>query len=166
VKLFALAARGLLLIGLLTTTLGPAVALAQTEEISYRKEIRPLWMEKCGACHGADAPYYGDFKENRDEFVAQDLGPRMDSYADLLHFIGWPDTGAIMRRLDDGKNQPDGKPGNMYEYLGEDEAERQRNLAIFKGWVGPDAWKLNRWNARGDVPGITKEELGRLRLKY
>jgi hypothetical protein len=139
---------------------------ASADEVTYRKDIRPLWVEKCGACHGADAPYYGDFKDAKDDFVAQELGPRMDTYADLIFFIGWPDTGAVMRRLDDGKNHADGKAGNMYEYLGDDEAERQRNLAIFKAWVGPDAWKMNRWSDRGDVPGITKEELGRLLIKY
>lgn len=139
---------------------------ASAEEVTYRKHIRPLWVEKCGACHGADAPYYGDFKEARDDFVAQELGPRMDTYADLIFFIGWPDTGAMMRRLDDGKTQAEGKAGNMYEYLGDDEEERQRNLAIFKAWVGPDAWKLNRWNARGDMPGTTKDDLDRLKIKY
>ncbi len=42
----------------------------------------------------------------------------MYTYADLIFFIGWPDTGAIMRRLDDGKGAKDGKPGNMYQRLG------------------------------------------------
>lgn len=150
-------------IGLFAVVSAPAV---QAEEITYRKHIRPLWLEKCAACHGSDAPYYGDFKEKRDDYVKEDLGPRMDTYADLLYFIGWPDTGAIMRRLDDGKLAPEGKPGNMYEYLGDDEAERQKNLALFKAWVGEGAWKLNRWKARGDVPGISKEDLDNLQLKY
>jgi len=26
----------------------------------------------------------------------------MDSYERLIAFVGWPDTGALMRRLDDG----------------------------------------------------------------
>jgi len=151
-------------ITLFTTWL--AVSVCSAEDVTYRKHIRPLWMEKCATCHGSDAPYYGDFKEAKDDFVSQDLGPRMDTYADLIYFIGWPDTGAIMRRLDDGKASTDAKAGNMYEYLGEDEAERQRNLAIFKAWIGPDAWKLNRWKTRGDVPGINKDDLDRLLLKY
>jgi hypothetical protein len=71
-----------------------------------------------------------------------------------------------MRRLDDGKATADGKAGNMYENLGDDDEERQRNLKLFKAWVGQDAWNMKRWNARGDVPGITKEELSRLKLKY
>jgi hypothetical protein len=54
----------------------------------------------------------------------------------------------------------------MYEHLGDDEAQRQQNLKLFKAWVGEDAWNLNRWNARGDVPAITKEELNKLKLKY
>jgi hypothetical protein len=143
--------------------LGPSVL---GQDVTYRGQIRPLWEDKCGACHGADAPFYGDFKEAKDDFVAQDLGPRMDSYAELIYFIGWPDTGAIMRRLDDGKNHADGKPGNMYQYLGDDEPERQKNLKLFKAWVGDSAWNLKRWSTRGEVPGITKEELDALKLKY
>lgn len=41
-------------------------------------------------------------------------------------------TGAMMRRLDDGKGAKDGKPGNMYQHLGGTEEERQKNLALFK----------------------------------
>jgi hypothetical protein len=141
-------------------------APALGEEVTYRQHIRPLWVEKCGNCHGEEAPYYGAFKEKRDEYVKNELGPRMDTYADLIYFIGWPDTGAVMRRLDDGKNSPEAKPGNMYQYLGEDDAERQKNLALFKAWVGEGAWKLNRWSARGDVPGITKEDLDKLKIKF
>ncbi len=136
------------------------------EEVTYRQHIRPLWLERCAACHGEDAPNLGDFSEDKDRYLSEEVGPRMDSYADLIFFIGWPDTGAIMRRLDDGQATADGKPGNMYEHLGDDEAERQKNLKVFKAWVGDEAWNVKRWNARGDVPGITKEELNQLKLKY
>lgn len=139
---------------------------AASEDVTYRKHIRPLFEDQCASCHGADSPYAGDFAEKKDKFVANDIGPRMDTYADLIFFIGWPETGAIMRRLDDGKSVKDGKAGNMYEHLGSDEAERQKNLSVFKAWVGEDAWTLKRWNARGDVPGVTKEELSKLKLKY
>ena len=135
-------------------------------EVTYRKDIRPLWQQKCAGCHGADAPYLGDFEENKKKFEAAFKGPRMDTYADLVFFVGWPDTGAIMRRLDDGKNTSDGKPGNMYPYLGAAEEERQKNLDLFKQWVGNDAWKLNRWEARGKVPAITKEDLDKIKVKY
>ncbi|TAK51964.1 MAG: cytochrome C [Betaproteobacteria bacterium] len=135
-------------------------------EVTYRKDIRPLWVQKCAQCHGAEAPYLGDFEENKKKFEAMLVGPRMDTYADLVFFIGWPDTGALMRRLDDGKATSDGKPGNMYTHLGDSDEERRKNLDLFKQWVGKDAWKLNRWKARGKVPAITKEELDRIEAKY
>ena len=90
----------------------------------------------------------------------------MDTYADLIFYVGWPDTGAIMRRLDDGSNTKDGKPGNMYQYLGSTEEERQANLKLFKAWVGEEAWTLKRWDKKGDVPAISKEELDLMKLKY
>ena len=136
------------------------------QDITYRKDIRPLWVQKCAGCHGAESPYLGDFDENKKKFEAAFKGPRMDTYADLVFFIGWPDTGAIQRRLDDGKSTSNGKPGNMYNYLGATEEERQKNLNLFKEWVGKDAWKLNRWEARGKVPAITKEDLDKVNVKY
>ena len=135
-------------------------------ETTYRQDIKPLFEQKCAVCHGANSPYYGDFKKDEDKYKGMMRGPRMDTYADLIFFIGWPDTGAIMRRLDDGANTKDGKAGNMYQYLGSTDAERKRNLALFKSWVGDDAWRLNRWKARGDVPGITKEQLNQVKVKY
>ncbi len=139
---------------------------AWAEDITYRKHIRPLWEQKCKACHGEGSPYLGEFEENKKKFEAAFKGPRMDSYADLISFVGWPDTGAVQRRLDDGKSSKSGKAGNMYAYLGKDDEERQKNLALFKEWVGKDAWKLNRWEARGDVPAITKEDLDKVKVKY
>jgi len=135
-------------------------------EVTYRKDIQPLQEQKCSACHGADAPYFGDFDENKKKFEALLKGPRMDSYANLVFFVAYPDSGAIMRRLDDGKNTSDGKPGNMYQWLGATEEERQKNLNLFKEWVGKDAWKLNRWEARGKVPAITKKDLDKIKVKY
>ena len=135
-----------------------APALAQ--DVTYRKHIRPLWQAKCAACHGANSPYLGDFDENKEKYTAMMQGPRMDTYAELLFYIAWPDTGAIMRRLDDGKNTKDGKPGNMYLYLGGTDEERQKNLMLLKEWIGKDAWTLKRRDA------ITKEDLGRFKVKY
>ena len=135
------------------------------QDVTYRKNIKPLFEQKCGACHGASAPYGGDFDEDPKKYEAMFKGPRMDTHVDLVSFVVWPDTGAIMRRLDDGKNAG-GKPGNMYQYLGGTEEERQKNLNLFKEWVGKDAWKLNRWEARGKVPAITKEDLDKIKVKY
>jgi hypothetical protein len=136
------------------------------DDVTYRKDIRPLWEAKCSACHGAGSPYLGEFLENQDKYKKMMKGPRMDTYADLIFYIGWPDTGAIMRRLDDGKNIKGGKPGNMYQYLGANDEERQQNLKRFQKWVGEDAWTHKRWNAKGDMPGVTKEELDKMKVKY
>lgn len=134
--------------------------LASAQEVTYRKHIRPLWEDKCERCHGGSAPYLGTFEEDKKAYEADDKGPRMDSYADLIFFIGWPDTGAIMRRLDDGKNTKDGKAGNMYQKLGKTEDERQANLKLFKLWVGEASWIMKK-------PGeITKEELVRIKTPY
>jgi hypothetical protein len=135
---------------------GPALA----EEITYRKHIRPLWEDRCERCHGSASPYLGTFEENKKMFEDDDKGPRMDSYADLLFFVAWPDTGALMRRLDDGKNTKDGQPGNMYKQLGKTEEQRQANLMLFKQWIGEDAWTMKRSKE------ITKEELLRIKARY
>jgi len=139
---------------------------AWASDVTYRKDIRPLWEAKCSACHGAKSPYLGEFLENTAKYKKLNQGPRMDTYADLIIFVGWPDTGAIMRRLDDGKNATDGKPGNMYQYLGATDEERQKNLDLFKAWVGEKAWIHKRWDAKGDMPGVEKHELSQMKLKY
>jgi len=139
------------------------ISLAQ--DATYRKDVKPIFDAKCAGCHGAASPTLAEFLENQKKFEATMKGPRMDTYADMIQLIGWPDTGAVMRRLDDGKNAG-GKPGNMYQYLGASDEERQKNLQIFKNWVGPEGWILKRWNARGNVPAITREELDKIRVKY
>ena len=143
-----------------------ASANAFAADVTYRKDILPLWQAKCASCHGAQSPYFGDFMENEKKYRQEMKGPRMDSYADLISFVGWPDTGAIMRRLDDGSSAAGRKPGNMYQYLGNTDAERQTNLKLFKAWVGVDAWVLKRWEKRGDVPAVTKAELDKIKAKY
>jgi hypothetical protein len=146
--------------------LAAASAGVQAQDTTYRKDIRPLFDKQCAECHGGpDAPYFGEFREKEKQFVAKKQGMKMDSYADMIFFVGWPDTGALMRRLDDGKSAG-GKPGNMYRYLGDTDEERQKNLAVFKAWVGEDAWNMKRWTARGNVPAITKEELDKIKVKY
>lgn len=137
------------------------------QDVTYRKDIQPLVAAKCVACHGAGAPTLAEFLLEEKKYAAAMKGPRLDSYADLLMLVGWTDTGAIMRRLDDGKSAlAGGKPGNMYQFLGASDEERQKNLRTFKDWVGPEAWNLNRFKARGDVPGITKEQLEKILVKY
>lgn len=111
------------------------------ERVTY-KEIRGIMEKKCLNCHGPESPTIGEFKKDIENYKAQMKGPRMDSYDALVVFVKGDDAGAIMRRLDDGTNTPTKKPGNMYTYLGDDEKERQANLAKFKAWVG--YWTLKK----------------------
>ncbi len=135
-----------------------SAAVAGAQEITYTKDIKPILGAKCAACHAAEAPEYGEFEKAKDQWMAKMKGPRMDTYSHLVFFVGWPDTGAIMRRLDDGKSAPDRKPGNMYPFLGATEEERQKNLALLKAWVGN--WTLKRWK------DVTKEDLARMKVRY
>ncbi len=137
-------------------------ALAQ----SYRANVQPLIKAQCAECHGADAPTLAEFKLDEEKYKKEKLGPRTDTYENLLQIVAYPDSGALMRRIDDGTNTADKKPGNMYKYLGETEADRQTNLKMFKAWIGEGGWNLNRWGPRGDVPGITKEQLDKVKVKY
>jgi len=133
-------------------------SLSWSDEITYRKHIKPIFDTRCTGCHGAGSPEHPEFKEDQKKFEQMMKGPKMDTYAHMIFFVGWPDTGAVMRRLDDGKNTKDGKAGNMYQYLGATEEERQKNLNLFKEWIGN--WTLKRWNE------ISKEELGGIKVKY
>ena len=135
------------------------------QETTWRKDIQPLVKEKCGSCHGATAPSYEEWNLDRKNFEAKGIGPRLDNYTDFMRHVVWPATGSVARRLDDGKNV-DGKPGNMYAFLGATDQDRAKNLAMLKDWLGEGAWNLNRWEARGKVPAITKEQLDRIKAKY
>lgn len=143
---------------LLVVSLVVLNSAAFAEEIRYTTHIKQLFEQKCEGCHGSDAPEYGDFKKDKEKFLALFKGPKMAGYANLVHFTGWPDTGALMRRLDDGANTKDNKPGNMYQYLGSDDAERQKNLKLFRDWVGN--WTLKR------LPELTKEDLAGIKVTY
>lgn len=134
-------------------------SIASSEEITYRKHIMPLFESKCVVCHGSEAaPEYYAFKEDQNKWTAQGKGMRMDTYSHLIFYTAWPDTGALMRRLNDGRGVKDGKPGNMYQYLGGTEEERQQNLKLFKEWVGN--WTLKRWKE------IKKEDIDGIKVKY
>jgi hypothetical protein len=126
--------------------------------VRYTTHIVPIFLKYCTGCHGEDSPGHGEFSQNIKKYKNQDTGPRMDTYTNMLSYIVWPDTGAIMRRLDDGKNTTDGKPGNMYQHLGATEEERQKNLKTFKAWIG--YWTLKRWK------DITKQEIDSIDVKY
>jgi hypothetical protein len=137
------------------------------QDVTYRAAISPLWKSKCIACHGAQSPERIDFLLDEKGYAAKSQGPKMDTYERFIAFIAWPDTSALMHRLDDGTSQyAGGKPGNMYQYLGATDVERNANLKLIKAWVGDGAWNLNRWSKRGEVPAITKEQLDKIKVLY
>ena len=131
---------------------------AQAAEVTWTKDIKPLFDRNCLACHGKESPEHDAFAKAKKEWTEKGIGMRMDTYSHLITYVGWPYTGALVRRLDDGTSRTDKKPGNMYEHLGATDAERKANLAIFKAWVG--SWNVKRWS------DITKEELSAIKAKY
>lgn len=160
---------------LLAVAAGAVLALpAMAADLTYRKDIAPLLHTYCAECHSAKAgaPTLQEFDADpvrKEQYKKDKLGPRSDTYETLLQLIAYPDTGAIMRRLDDGSSPLAGsKPGNMYKNLCEKgaDAECAANLKIIKAWVGEGAWNLNRWEKRGDVPAITKEQMDKFQVKY
>ncbi len=124
---------------------------------SYTRDILPVFEKNCASCHGSESPEHAVFIKNIDEYVKQFMGPRMDSYTLLSSFVVWPDTGSLMRNLDDGMNTEDGKPGKMYLHLGASEQERKANLELFKLWAG--YWTLKDWSK------ISKDEMDKIELR-
>lgn len=135
-----------------------ASVAAEAGGVRYTTHIQAVVEARCIGCHGDDAPEYGDFKKDKEKFTALSKGPRMDTYSHLIFYAGWPDTGALMRRIDDGSGTKDGKPGNMYSHLGTDAAERRKNFTLFKEWVGN--WTHKRF------PDLTKEDLAGITVPY
>lgn len=139
-------------------------ASAGAQDLTWRKDIQPIIEAKCGMCHGPAKPEFTEWYVQREK--DKNLTSRMDTHAHFMNYVVWPATGAMMRRLDDGKGSSAGKPGNMYTFLGADDKERSSNLNKIKAWLGEGAWNLNRWEKRGDTPGITKEQLDKVKAKY
>ena len=120
---------------------GEAVAAGKSA-VTYEKDVKKIMAARCLACHGSASPDIEEFKKDEEGFKKAMKGPRMDSYANLMVFVNGSDTGALMRRLDDGKSTKDSKPGNMYLNLGKTDEERAANLKVIKNWVG--GWTLKR----------------------
>jgi hypothetical protein len=131
---------------------------AEAAEVTWQKDIKPIFDRQCVGCHGSDSPEFEEFNKDKKKWSDKSTGMRMDSYSLMISYVGWPESGALMRRLDDGSSKTDKKTGNMYENLGATEAERKANLATFKAWVGN--WNLKR------LKDVTKEELNALKIKY
>ena len=150
----------------LPIALGVLLATSLASAQTYRTHVQPLIKAQCVECHGPEAPTLAEFKLDEEKYKKEKLGPRTDTYENLLQIVVYPDSGAFMRRVDDGTHTADKKPGNMYKHLGETEADRQTNLKMLRAWVGEGGWNLNRWGPRGDVPGISKEQLDKVQVKY
>ena len=140
------------------------IVSAGAQELTWRKDVEPIIKAMCADCHGASQPGFADWNEQR--VKDPKLAPRLDTYPLFMNHVVWPETGAIMRRLDDGKSPSGGKPGNMNRYLGSNDAERTKNLQTIKTWLGDGAWNLNRWEKRGDTPAISKEQLDKIKARY
>lgn len=134
------------------------VTHVQAADVTWHKDIKPLFDSNCISCHGKESPEHDEFAKDKKGYTEKNIGMRMDTFSHLITYVGWPYTGALIRRLDDGSNLQDKKPGNMYEYLGATDAERKANLDTFKAWVG--TWNVKRWKE------ITKEELDAIQAKY
>lgn len=127
-------------------------------DVTWRDNVQPIFDRRCVACHDDSAPEYQRYKLEKAVWSAKGIGMRMNTYSHLVSFVGWPNSGALMRRLDDGRNTADKRPGNMYQYLGDTEEERQVNLSVFKQWVGN--WNLKRWS------DVVKDDVTGLQVKY
>lgn len=126
--------------------------------ITYTNSIKPIFDKNCAKCHGKKSPEHMEFVKDIEKYTAKKIGPKMDSFSHLVSFVIWPDAGSLAKALDDGKNTEDGKPGKMYNRLGKTDEERQKNLGIFKKWVG--YWTLKAWS------DISKDEIGKMKVAY
>jgi hypothetical protein len=117
-------------------------AVAGEGRMTYEKDVKPILSKGCLSCHGSNAPTLDEFEKDKEGFKKKMKGPRMDTYEYLMIFVNGKDAGALMRRLDDGKNTKEGKPGNMNGHLGKTDSERAASLEIMRKWVG--GWTLKR----------------------
>jgi cytochrome c5 len=131
---------------------------AEKQAVTYDNTIKKIVAEKCIACHGKDSPTLEEFDKDKEGWAKKFKGPRMDTYANMVVFAKGTDAGAIMRRLDDGKSTKDGKPGNMYNYLGGTDAERAQTLGLFKKWVGSWTLKRRKELTEAELKAITAPE--------
>lgn len=134
---------------LILSALVTATVSAAEPRVTYENTIKALVQQRCLACHGKDAPTLEEFDKDKQGYKDKMKGPRLDSYESVVVLTNGKDAGALMRRLDDGTNTKDGKPGNMYVNLGATDAERAANLKLFKVWVG--SWSLKRSNELSDA---------------
>jgi mono/diheme cytochrome c family protein len=117
-----------------------AFAAGAQADVTYENSVKKVIGERCLGCHGKGAPSMEEFKKDQAAFKKKMKGPSLATYKDTMVMVNGSDTGAIMRRLDDGTGG--GKKGNMYNYLGKNDADRAKNHAVFKEWIG--GWTLKK----------------------
>ncbi len=133
---------------IISSLVGCSSETSANKKVTYEGQVKKIIANNCLACHGSTSPTMEEFDADVEKYKAMMKGPRMDSYENLLVLVNGNEAGAFMRRLDDGANREDGKPGNMYTHLGQNDEERQKNLATLKQWVGN--WTLKRTNELTD----------------
>lgn len=131
---------------------------AAAQSVTYENSVKKILADRCIVCHGAGAPTLPEFDKDKDGWKKKMKGPRLDNYANLMILVNGTDAGAFMRRLDDGKNTKDGKPGNMYVWLGSSDAERAQRLGVMKQWVGNWSLKRRKDLTEGELRSITAAE--------
>jgi mono/diheme cytochrome c family protein len=133
---------------------GPAAA----QSVTYENSVKQIFAERCANCHIKGAPSIDEFDKDKEGWTKKMKGPRMDTYENVMILVKGSDAGALMRRLDDGKNTKDGKPGNMYNYLGNNPAERAARLDTMKKWVGSWSLKRRKELSEAELSAITAPE--------
>ena len=128
---------------------------AAADSVTSGNTVKKIFAKRCAACHTSGAPNMSEFQGNKEAWTKKFKGPSMADYKSVMVMVSGSDAGAMMRRLDDGKNTKDGKPGNMYNYLGKNAGERAERLQKVKAWVGQ--WSLKRRNE------LTEAELKQIR---
>jgi mono/diheme cytochrome c family protein len=131
---------------------------AAAQSVTYENTVKKILAERCMGCHGAGAPTLAEFGKDKEGWKKKMKGPRIDSYANLMILVKGSDAGAFMRRLDDGKSTKDGKPGNMYVWLGGSDTERAQRLAVVKQWVGNWSLKRRKDLTEAELQSITATE--------
>ncbi|MDD3528396.1 MAG: hypothetical protein PHS77_00835, partial [Gallionellaceae bacterium] len=61
--------------------------------VTYEDGIRQAVEKYCSECHGSDAPSMAEFKADKEKYKKDKLGPRMDSYDNLMVMVNGSDTG-------------------------------------------------------------------------
>jgi mono/diheme cytochrome c family protein len=138
--------------------MGALSAPAAAQSVTYENSVKKIFAERCASCHINGAPSMSEFQADKAGWTKKMKGPKMDTYENVMVMVKGSDAGALMRRLDDGKNTKDGKPGNMYNYLGKDSHDRAERLEKVKKWVG--SWSLKRRNelTEAELSAITAPE--------